>query len=298
MKRPIRTFLSIASAAALAVGLLATGTASAGPPAQVCSGTAKAPGALSGSYAGDVIVNGACAVNMGAAVVEGNLTISSGSVLLAAFALNDSTGTGASNLTVKGDLTIEHRATVLLGCEPGNFTCLDDPNQKKPSLSSHSEVWGSIIGNGALGLIAHNDTIHQAIQLNGGGGGVTCNPIGVFKQFQSPVFSAIEDTTVDGNLRAYGVRSCWMGVARVQVGGDLVIDNGHFADPDAIEIIANHVSGDLDCQGDSMVWDSADIGKHLFPRSPEPNTVGGNREAMCRLSSPTHPGGPSGPGPF
>jgi hypothetical protein len=290
--------LCAAGAAALAVGMLTTATASAGPAVQVCSGTPKAPGVLTGTYPGDVVVNGACAVNMGTATVDGNLTISEGSGLVAAFALNDATASGVSNLTVMGDVRIEHRAVVLLGCDPRGFPCLDDPNQKKPTLSSHSEVWGNVIGEQALGLIVHNDTFHQGISLKGGGGGVNCNPVGIFKAFQSPAFSAIEDSNVAGNVRITGVHSCWMGVNEMQVGGDVVIDNNTLADPDAIEILANHIGGDLDCQGDSMVWDSSEMGRKLFPRLPQPNTVMGNREAMCRLSSPTSPTDPPGPGPF
>jgi hypothetical protein len=34
----------------------------------------------------------------------------------------------------------------------------------------------------------------------GGGGGVTCDPSGIFLAFQSPVFSDYEDSTVGGSL--------------------------------------------------------------------------------------------------
>jgi hypothetical protein len=299
MKQQALRFLCVTGAAALIVGGLATGTAAAGAAGYVCSGTPKAPGVLTGNYAGNVSVNGACAVNMGTAVVAGNLTIDDSSVLIASFAMNDGTGTGVSNITVKGDVNIEHAATLLLGCDPQGFACLDDPNQTNPTLSSHSEVWGSIIGEQALGLIAHNDTVDHAIQLNGGGRGVNCNPVGIFRSFKSPVFTAIEDSNVGGNVRVYGYQSCWLGVASMQIGGDLVIDNSHLADPDAIEILSNHVSGELDCQGNSMVWDSAEARQnHVFPRIPQPNTVLGGREDRCRLSSPTKPGGPLGPGAF
>ena len=41
---------------------------------------------------GAVVVKGACEVNGGAAVVNGDLTLSPGSALLAVFALNDQPG--------------------------------------------------------------------------------------------------------------------------------------------------------------------------------------------------------------
>jgi hypothetical protein len=74
--------------------------------------------------------------------------------------------------------------------------------------------------------------------------------------------------------------------------------NNQMADPDAIEILSNHVHRNLNCRRNSMVWDSSDIGEELFPREPHPNTVDGNRKGQCVLSSPTTEGGPSGPDPF
>jgi hypothetical protein len=74
--------------------------------------------------------------------------------------------------------------------------------------------------------------------------------------------------------------------------------NDQLADPDAIEIVLNHIHGNLICQSDSMVWDSGDLSQDLFPRVPQPNTVDGNRVGQCVLSSPMTAGGPLGPGPF
>jgi hypothetical protein len=115
------------------------------------------------------------------------------------------------------------------------------------------------------------------------------------------VYSDYEDSTVVGDLTIAGLRSCWLGMARVHLGGNANFANSKFADPDAIEILANHIRGDLVCVGNSMVWDSADISPTpgvLFPRLPEPNWVGGHRFGQCRLSSPTSQGGPLGPGLF
>ena len=101
-----------------------------------------------------------------------------------------------------------------------------------------------------------------------------------------------------GNVFMTGVRSCWMGLVSLKVGGDMRIRNNELADPDAIEILANHIAGNLICRGNSRTWDSAEAGNGLFPRVPQPNTVLRNRKGQCVLSSPTKPGGPSGPGPF
>jgi hypothetical protein len=245
-----------------------------------------------------VVVHGACEVNAGRAVVGGDLSLAPGSVLLAAFALNDKTGSGASSLSVRGDLLVGAGATILLGCNPQNFACLDDPNQNRPTLSSHDTVGGDMISRQPLGVIVHNVSIGDDLTQVGGGGGVNCTPTGVFKLFHSPVYSAYEHASVAGSVTVTGVRSCWMGLVTLHVGDDMTVLNNHLADPDAIEILANHITGDLACFGNSRTWDSAETGSHLFPRVSQPNTVGDDRAGQCVLSSPTKPGGPSGPGPF
>jgi hypothetical protein len=89
-----------------------------------------------------------------------------------------------------------------------------------------------------------------------------------------------------------------MGTARVDIGGNASYVNNQLADPDAIEVVLNHIHGNLSCQGNSMMWDSGDLTDDLFPRVPQPNTVDGNRSGQCVLSSPMSPGGPLGPGAF
>jgi hypothetical protein len=84
----------------------------------------------------------------------------------------------------------------------------------------------------------------------------------------------------------------------VHVGGNLDMLHNQLADPDAIEIISNDISGNLLCQKNSRVWDSADLSESLYPRLAEPNSVDGHRIGQCVLASPASEGGPSGPGPF
>ena len=287
---------------AVVAGVLAAGPVTAAGAAATggtatCSGTPTAPGVLTGTH-GSVVVRGACEVNAGAAVVNGNLTVSPGSVLLAAFALNDKTGTGTSSLAVKGNVLVRAGATLVMGCNPANFACLDDPNPNKPTLSMHPTVGLDLRSNQPLGVIAHNFTVGGDVIQTGGGGGVNCNPQGVFKLFQSPVYSTYEVGTVGGDVRISSVQSCWMGVVQLQVGNTMVMYRNQLADPDAIEILSNNITGNLICRGNSRTWDSSEAGNGLFPRNPEPNTVGRNRKGQCVLSSPTKPGGPSGPGPF
>jgi len=252
---------------------------------------------LTGTH-GAVVVKGACEVNAGAAVVNGDLTLSPGSALLAAFALNDQTGSGTSSLAVTGNVLVRAGATLLMGCNPANFACLDDPNQSNPTLSMHPTVGLDLRSNQPLGVIVHNFSVGGDVIQTGGGGGVNCKPQGVFKLFQSPVYSTYEVGTVGGDIRISSVHSCWMGVVEMHVGNTVVMYQNKLADPDAIEILSNNITGNLICRGNSRTWDNGDIGPNLFPRQPEPNTVGRNRKGQCVLSSPNTKTDKPGPGPF
>jgi hypothetical protein len=290
-------FTSTVIGGVLAAAPLTAAGAAATTGTATCSGSPSAPGVLTGTH-GAVVVRGACEVNAGAAVVNGDLTISPGSVLLAAFALNDKTGSGTSSLAVKGNVLVRAGATLVMGCNPANFACLDDPSQSHPTLSMHPTVGLDIRSNQPLGVIVHNFTVGGDVIQTGGGGGVNCNPQGVFKLFQSPVYSTYEVGSVGGDVRISSVHSCWMGLVETHVGNTVVFHANQLADPDAIEILANHINGNLICRGNSMTLDNADISNGLFPRQPQPNTVGRNRKGQCVLSSPNTKTDKPGPGPF
>jgi hypothetical protein len=234
--------------------------------------------------------------------------------LAAAFGLNDKTHKGHSNLTVTGNIVFGKGAAAALGCKVNangsGFPCIDDPHPKKPTLTGVTTVKGSLIEKAPLGVVVHNTKIGGNWTETGGGGGVNCNSTGPFKKLKSPVYSSVEDSTVQGNLSISGMKTCWVGVARVHVAGNATFTNNDLADPDGIEIISNHIDGNLACTGNSHpagapagaqpVWDSGEqgMGMALYPRTSEPNTVQGGRSGQCVLASPATLGGPLGPGPF
>ncbi len=271
----------------------------ASPPAAVCSGTSAAPGILSGSYSHGVHVSGICEVNAGRAQVRGNLTVLPGASLLAEYALNDRTHSGASSLQVSGSVYVEKGATAVLGCEPEHFTCADDPGgQSSPSLTSTDRIGASLRGNQALGVILHHGHVGASIIQSGGGGGVTCEGGGIFIALGQPDYSDYEDSTVRGSLSVSGLESCWLGIARMVVGASASIVGNTLDDPDAIEILSNTITGSLTCSGNRRVWDSNDESAASYPRYPRPNTVHGKRRGQCVLASPSSEGGAPGPGPF
>jgi hypothetical protein len=300
--RSVRKILCALSAGGLAVTFVAAspGTvAASGPDTHICSGTPSAPGVLAGTYE-SVRVLGACEVNAGPARVEDNLTVAPGAVLVAAFALNDTTHSGHSRLSVGGDLRVEAGATLLLGCDPQTFACLDD-NPSSPTLSSRADVDGNLIANQPLGVVVHNTVIGGNVDQDGGGGGFTCTPTGIFMLFNSPVYSAYEDSWIHGSVSVTRLASCWLGLAGDHVRGNVRVVRDQLADPDAVEILYNHITGNLVCLDNSAAWDSAQavFGQTtLYPRTPQPNTVHGDRVGQCVLASPATQGGPPGPGRF
>ena len=250
-----------------------------------------------------MVVKGVCEVNDGKAHVTGTLTVTNGSVLVAVF------GAHHSSLKVNGNLVLDRGAVAVLGCKANpngtGMACVDDPNQSHPTLTSHERVSGNIIANHALGLIVHNSAIGQSIKDIGGGGGPTCAvpKTGIFAAFKSPVFSDLEDSSVGGDVRMNGLRTCWFGLARDTVRSYVTININKTADPDAIEVLANHIGKSLSCAGNRHpgaqpkgalpIWDSADATESgLYPRVSEPNTVGGSRSGQCVKASPIKLGGP------
>ncbi len=119
---------------------------------------------------------------------------------------------------------------------------------------------------------------------------------GVFALAENAVYSDYKDSTI-GSIRVSGLVSCWMGLARDHIAHNLKLINDKLDDPDAIEILSKTTGKNLECKGNSMVWDSRDETEALYPREPEPNTVNGQRRGQCVLASAATEGGQPGPGP-
>ena len=266
--------------AGVSVGV-ASGAAAASP--YRCAG----PSLPGGTYA-SVTIAGACQVNDGAVVVTGDVTVQPNGALIAAFARNDHTGSGTSNLTIDGSLFVGRGGTAILGCEPGFFTCADDPNQGKPTLTSRDAIGGDLLATSALGVLMHVTTVSGDIRELGGGGGVNCTPAGVFQVFGSPVYSDFEDNTVGGNVWVSGLRSCWFGALRDQIGGSVMVTDDVMADPDSMEVLADHIAGNLICARNMPANQYGDS-------QSSPSVVAGSAIGQCSFARLTPNPSPSGP---
>lgn len=273
----------LAGAAALTSAvLMGAGPAAAAAP-QTCSGTFASPGMLSGSYS-NVVVNGFCGVTS-PTTISGHLTLQPGSTLAALFA--------GANLTVNGNVDVQSGATLLAGCNPFGFTCIDNQNG-----FSSTHIAGNLIQTQPLGVVLHGVTIDGNVVETGGGGGINCAPSGIFAAFGSPVFSVYDGTRIGGNITVTGRQSCWLGIAHSQIGGNVHLLNNQLADPDAIEVIDDSIGGNIVCEQNTMVWDSFDPTEALYPRVWAPNTVSGNRVGQCLAAPPIDSPGGVSPGAF
>lgn len=200
--------------------------------------------------------------------MQRNIWVGQNSVLLAAF------GRRHSRLIVDRNLFVKKGGTLLLGCEANHSPCLDDPHPKHPSLNSHSTVFGSLLGDRALGIVVHNSSIFHNVSQAAGGGGVTCRPQGAFAHFHSPVFSDYEDNFIRGNLWVRHVHSCFFGALRNLIASSAMVNHNIMADPDAMEVLANVVLLNLVCRGNSPAVQYGD--SHSTP-----NRVGRHAAFQC-----------------
>lgn len=271
-------------------------TSAAGP--FTCTGSFTSPGVLAGSYGSGVVVKGVCEVSAGHATVTGNIQVDPGGVLAAAFGRNFRSHGIGSSLTVNGGILALSGSTVILGCNPKQFVCLDD-HGAKASLSSHETVTGGIQANSALAVLAYGSRIGGSVVQQGGGGGSRCTRTGVFARFGTSVYSAYMSDRIGGQLRISHVASCFMQISRVHVGGNVTLTANKLGNPDAIEVTYNKISGDLVCHGNSHVWDSEGYhSNRAYPRAYEPNKVSKARLGQCAKPTPTNQGQPAPTGSF
>jgi len=259
--------------------LMTTGVASAAAP-YTCSGSLDNPGVLSGTYSTNVFVSGFC-VTGGPTTVAGNVMVLPRSTFI------------ADDFTATGNVQVGSGATLIGGpTEEG-----DEGEGPPPAPTFH--IGGNLISTQALGVVLHGSAIDGNVTETGGGGGFTCDPSGIFAVFGSPVFSVIgEGSHVGGDVTVTGLTSCWLGVTHSRIDGGVHMLNNQLADPDAIEILDNDIGGNLVCEQNSMMWDSADIAEDaLYPRLWEPNRVAGTRVGQCVVAPPLTPDGTS-PGAF
>lgn len=238
----------LAAVSAGAVQSAGAATASPAAGAKVCSGP-LAPGTYHG-----LIVKGACIISKGPVVVQGNVFVQQNAVFNAV---------STAVLVVHGNIVARQGALVGLGCSPevGCKTLTPD------------RFFGTILAADPLDVIVQSGTINGNVTVSGGGGGKNCtvNPL-----LKSPNFSTIEDTNVRGNVSFSDMRTCWFGLIRDHIRGNVTLRGNKYADPDANEVVTNVIFGNVSCSGNSPEPQAGDSGG-------QPNVVFGNTRACPTL---------------
>ena len=259
--RSFTAFLGIAAVAMLAAFF--GGTAASAIAAQGQAYTCTGGSIPAGSYS-SLKISGVCTLDDGSVTVQGNVTVASGGLLIAAF--------GGSDLTVGQNLRVSSGGALVLGCEPEAFACFNDPDQTVGTLLTHDVIGGNLIAEGALALIAHANQINGNVIVSGGGGGVNCDSQDLL--MGSPAYLTIEDSTIGGNAVITNFQTCWLGLIRNNVLGNVNLHGNVTADPDGNEIVTNTVSGNLNCTGNSPAPQVGDS-------QGEPNVVGRRALGQC-----------------
>ena len=167
-----------------------------------------------------------------------------------------------STLNVWGDVIAWSDSVVGLGC--------NDEVGCKTETNDH--IGGSLRAYGAWAVVDEQEHIGGDVIIWGGGGSENCNSTALFG---GPYFSTIHDSTVGGNIVLRRVHTCWFGLIRTQVGGDVKIVGNRFGDPDANEIVTNTIAGNLGCFNNNPAAQVGDSGGL-------PNVVGGQRRGECK----------------
>jgi hypothetical protein len=243
--------------------------------------TRDASGGINGTCTGGSIpsgvylnlnIAGVCTVDAGSVQVQQNLTVLSGGTLIAAYGGTDKMRVG-SNLNVGGNLYVRTNGILVLGCEPVNQICLNDPDQSVGSYFTRDTIGGNLIAQDALAVVVHLVVVGQDVKMNGGGGGVTCSgslppPLG------GPPYGDFEDMIIGGSLTITGWQSCWLGFVRNAITNQVTFNNNVTADPDGNEIVTNSIRGNLNCTGNNPSPQIGDSGGSL-------NNVFGRARGQC-----------------
>jgi hypothetical protein len=169
-----------------------------------------------------------------------------------------------ATLNVGGDVVVEHRGIAAIGCSP-DVGC---------ATLGNDHIGGSLRAFRAWAVIVHGTTIGGNATITGGGRTQDCTAVAVYG---GPFYGVVEDSTVGGNLEIRGLHSCWLGVIRNHVGGTVRLIGNRFGDPDAMEIVTNHIGGNLACFNNNP---AAQVGDSMG----QPNVVAGQARGECKAA--------------
>lgn len=167
-----------------------------------------------------------------------------GSVSVPAGATCDGTN---AHIRVSGGVSVGQGATFILGDEAGD---------------GGGWINGGVSADGASSLQLHFAHVNGSVSMLGGSG----------------YFSDLEDDTINGGVTIEGYSGFWLGFIRNTVNGTVTISRNAMADPDAIEIVTNQISGNLVCHA------NAPDGPTVGDSGGLPNQVRGQKVDQCNAA--------------
>ena len=234
--------------------LLSVGTAGA-------AGTAKHFGHVTchggkiraGTYRSLTIAGNCTLAAKGTAHVRGNVVVRGHGFL-------NTLTTGTFN--VDGNLTVQNDGIAGLGCN----------DEVGCPTESNDHIGGNLSAHGAWAVVIEQEHVGGNVTIVGGGRSMDCSSTGLVG---GPFFATVHDSTVGGNVVVRRVHTCWFGLIRTTVGGNVQVIGNRFGDPDANEIITNTIAGNLSCFNNvpaAQIGDSGGL----------PNVVGGQKRGECK----------------
>ena len=277
-----RMFGFVAAAAAVVVMLVASAAHAWAGDTTCSGGTPASPVSIAPGVYSRLQIAGVCAVNAGSVTVTGNLTVLPGASLVAYYG-----GVGevpiSPNLTVGGNLDVQSGGLLVLGCEPLQYTCVNDPAfplNQPGTYSTLDTIGGNLTADNAAAVVVHHSVIGGNVSLSGGGSGVnSCTEF--MPLLGAPPYGDFEDDYIGGNLSIKNWLSCWLGVFRNTVANNADL-TGNITTvlqfpggpPDGNEIGSNTILGNFSCSGNSPSPQIGDSGAG-------PTTVVGNASGQC-----------------
>jgi hypothetical protein len=274
-----------------------------------------------GTY-GTLTISGVCTATTGSINVRGDVNVQNGALFdditagdgpanpqtssLTGYAGLAPAGTPliSATIDVGGDIWVGKGAALLLGCSP-DISC--------PEGITTDTVDGSINAYEALGVVVHSTQIGGNVSLIDGGNGVAgaaaCTTVPapwsedtLLTEAQLPVYSDLEEDVIGGSVTINGQESCWQGVLRNEVGGNLWFNNNVMGDPDGNEVGNNLVTGSMGCIGNSPGTPPPptpmSTGVQFGDSGAGPSIVGGQAYGQCGFNVTTlNPPPEAGEGP-
>ncbi len=184
-----------------------------------------------------LLVIGSCQLtDVGTVTVTGNLRVG----VAASF---DAITNGT--LIVQGNVEVDEGGTLDVGCNPAAFgpPCTSAPRDV---------VGGSVTATNPLEMIWHDVAVQGSYEIDGSIDNTGCTTT---DSFGLPNYFTFEDGSVGGNLEYLGLDTCFLGLFRAHVRGNVLVNDNmtNTTIPgiafDSPEIATNLIRGGLYCSG-------------------------------------------------